>query len=67
MEHFLPIVQRTQARLGGIADFLNYGGKLQLVKYVLSSMPIIFMCCSGAGCEIYEALSLEKEKIRCRS
>jgi hypothetical protein len=32
IEHILPIVQRTQARLGEIADFLNYGGKLQLVN-----------------------------------
>jgi hypothetical protein len=32
-------------KLGGIADFLNYGGKLQLVKSVLASMPIFFMCC----------------------
>jgi hypothetical protein len=45
MQHFLPTVQRTQARLGGISDFLNYGGELQLVKSVLSSMPIFFMCC----------------------
>jgi retron-type reverse transcriptase len=28
MEHFIPIIQRVQSRLGGIADFLNYGGKL---------------------------------------
>jgi hypothetical protein len=45
MEHFIPIIQRVQSRLGGIADFLNYGGKLQLVKSVLSSLPIFFMGC----------------------
>jgi hypothetical protein len=54
MEHFLPIVQRTQARLGGIADFLNYGGKLQLVKSVLASMPIFFMCCFDVPVAIKE-------------
>jgi hypothetical protein len=54
MEHFLPILQRTQARLGGIADFLNYGGKLQLVKSVLSSMPIFFMCCFDVPVSIKE-------------
>jgi hypothetical protein len=27
LEYFLPIVQRLQTKLGGIADFLNYGGK----------------------------------------
>jgi hypothetical protein len=45
LEHFIPMIQRVQSRLGGIADFLNYGGKLQLVKSVLSSLPIFFMCC----------------------
>jgi hypothetical protein len=39
------MVQRVQTRLGGIADFLNYGGKLQMVKSVLASLPIFFMCC----------------------
>jgi hypothetical protein len=43
MEHFIPMIQRVQSRLGGLADFLNYGGKLQLVKSVLSSLPIFFM------------------------
>jgi hypothetical protein len=54
MEHFMPIVQRTQARLGGIADFLNYGGKLQLVKSVMSSMPIFYMCCFDVPVTIKE-------------
>jgi hypothetical protein len=39
------MIQRVQTKLGGIADSLNYGGKLQLIKYVLSSLPIFFMCC----------------------
>jgi hypothetical protein len=47
LECFLPMIQRVQTRLGGIADFLNYGGKLQLVKSVLASLPIFFMCCLG--------------------
>jgi hypothetical protein len=38
------MVQRVQTRLEGIADFLNYGGKLQLVKSVLASLPIFYMC-----------------------
>jgi hypothetical protein len=45
LEYFLPIVQRVERRLGGIADFLDYGGKLLMVKSVLSSLPIFFMCC----------------------
>jgi hypothetical protein len=45
LEFFLPIVQRVERRLNGIADFLDYGGKLLMVKSVLSSLPIFFMCC----------------------
>jgi mannosylglycoprotein endo-beta-mannosidase len=45
LEHFLPIVQRVERRLCGIADFLDYGGKLLMVKSVLSSLPISFMAC----------------------
>jgi hypothetical protein len=48
------IVQRTQSRLGGSADFLNYGEKLQLVKTVLASMPIFFMCCFDVPVTIKE-------------
>ena len=44
IEFFLPMVQRVERRLCGIANFLNYGGKLELVKSVLSSMPIFYMC-----------------------
>jgi hypothetical protein len=39
------MVSRVERRLGGIADFLDYGGKLLMVKSVLSSLPIFFMCC----------------------
>jgi hypothetical protein len=45
LEFFLPIVQRVERRLNGIADFLDYGGKLLMVKSVLSSLPIFFMYC----------------------
>jgi hypothetical protein len=45
LEYFLPMVSRVERRLCGIADFLNYGGKLELVKSVLSSLPIFYMCC----------------------
>jgi hypothetical protein len=54
LEYFLPIVQRVQSRLGGIADFLNYGGKLQMVKSVLASFPIFFMCCLDVPVTIKE-------------
>jgi hypothetical protein len=45
IEHFLPMVQRVQKRLCGIANFLNYGGRLLMVKSILAYLPIFFMCC----------------------
>lgn len=45
LEFFIPIVQRVERRLCGIADFLDYGGKLLMVKSVLTSLPISFMSC----------------------
>jgi hypothetical protein len=45
LEHFIPLVVRVEKRLCGIADFLNYGGKLQMVNSVLASLPISHMSC----------------------
>jgi hypothetical protein len=45
LEYFMPMVCKVQKRLCGIANFLNYGGKLELVKSVLTSMSIFQMCC----------------------
>jgi hypothetical protein len=67
-EYFLPIVKRVHRRLCGIADFLNYGGKLQLVKLVLASLPFFYVL---FGCpyyhkkssdQLHETLSMEEEK-----
>jgi hypothetical protein len=45
LEHFLPMVCKVERRLCGIANFLNYGGKFELVKSVLSSLPLFYMSC----------------------
>jgi hypothetical protein len=45
LEYFLPMVQRVEKRLCGIVDFLDYGGKLLMVKSVLASLPISYMAC----------------------
>jgi hypothetical protein len=54
IKHFLPMVQRVQRILCGIADFMNYGGKLLMVKSVLASLPIFFMCCLDVPVTIKE-------------
>jgi hypothetical protein len=45
LENFLPMVCKVERRLCGIANFLNYGGKLELVKSVLSSLPLFYISC----------------------
>jgi hypothetical protein len=45
IEFFLLMVVRVEIRLCGIADFLDYGGKLIMVKSILASMPISYMSC----------------------
>jgi hypothetical protein len=54
LEHFIPLVVRVEKRLCGIADFLNYGGKLQMVKSVLASLPISYMSCFDVPVSIKE-------------
>jgi hypothetical protein len=39
------MVVRVERRLFGIADFLDYGAKLLMVKSVLASIPISYMSC----------------------
>jgi hypothetical protein len=43
IEHFLPMVRTVERRLYGVANFLDYGGKLLMVKSILASLPI-FLC-----------------------
>jgi hypothetical protein len=45
LEHFMPMVVRVEKILCVIADFLDYGGKLLMVKSVLSSLPNSYMSC----------------------
>jgi hypothetical protein len=45
LEHFLPMVCKVERKLCGITNFLNYGGKLEVVKFVLSSLPLFYMSC----------------------
>lgn len=40
---FLPYVQRIQRRLTCCAQFLTQAGKLEMVNYVLTSMPMFLM------------------------
>jgi hypothetical protein len=56
LDHFMPIVQRVEKRLSGIVDFLDYGGKLLMVKSVLASLPISFMACLDIPVSIKDQL-----------
>ena len=39
-----PMVDKVQRRLTASSSFLAYGGRLQLIRSCLSSMPIFFLC-----------------------
>ena len=56
LEFFMPIVCRVEKSLCGIADFLNYGGKLEMVKSVLASLPNFFMCTLDVPISIKEQI-----------
>jgi hypothetical protein len=43
VQEFLPLVHRVERRLISTAMFLTQGGKLHMVKSVLSSLPTFFM------------------------
>ena len=57
LEYFLTMVQKVERRLCGITNFLNYGGKLEMVKSVLASMPVFFMCTLEIPVTILEQLN----------
>jgi hypothetical protein len=42
---YLGLPFKVERSLCGIANFLNYGGKLELVKSFLSSLPLFYMSC----------------------
>jgi hypothetical protein len=44
IEDMSPLVGMVERRLNASARFLNYGGRLQFVKSVLSSLPTFFLC-----------------------
>jgi hypothetical protein len=56
LEYFMPMVGKVQKRLRGIANLLNYGGKLELVKFVLTSMSTFQMCCLDIPITITEQI-----------
>jgi hypothetical protein len=39
LDSFMPMIGKVPKKLCGIANFLNYGGKLELVKSVLPQCP----------------------------
>jgi hypothetical protein len=44
IQDLMPLVDRLERRLVATSTFLTYGGRLQLIRSCLSSMPIFFMC-----------------------
>lgn len=44
-EDFSPMMQRIERRISGCSTLISYDGRLQLIKFVFSSLPILFMTC----------------------
>jgi hypothetical protein len=44
IQDLLPLVDRMERRLVCTSSFLAYGGRLQLIRSRLSSIPITFLC-----------------------
>ena len=44
VEHYAPLMNRTERRLTATSNFLTHAGRLQLVNSVLSSLPMYAMC-----------------------
>jgi hypothetical protein len=44
IQDLMPLVDRLERRLVVTSTFLAYGGRLQLIRSCLSSMPIFFLC-----------------------
>ena len=44
VEHYAPLMNRTERRLTATSNFLKHAGRLQLVNSVLSSLPTYAMC-----------------------
>ena len=57
LEYFIPMMQMVERRLCGVANFLNIGGKLEMVKSVLASMPIFYMCMLEIHAAVKEQLN----------
>jgi hypothetical protein len=54
VEHFAPLMNKDERQLTSISSMLTYAGKLQLVNYVLSSLPTYTMCLVAVSIAILE-------------
>ena len=44
VEHYGPIMNRTERRLSAVSNFITHAGRLELVNSILSSLPTYDMC-----------------------
>jgi len=44
VDHFEPLMSKTERKLTTTSNFLTHAGRLQLVNSVLSSLPTFAMC-----------------------
>jgi hypothetical protein len=52
--HFAPQMNRAERQLASTSSLLTYAGKLQLVNFVLSSLPTYTMCAVAVPIAVLE-------------
>jgi hypothetical protein len=58
IQDLLPLVDRLERRLVATSTFLAYGGRFQLIRSCISSMPIFFLCYLGIPLGIVTHLNM---------
>jgi hypothetical protein len=59
-ECFLPLIQCIQKRLPACNMYINYGSKLRMLKSVLSSLTMFYLC----SLKVYQWILVEVDKYR---
>lgn len=44
IKDYAPLIYRIERRMSATSQYVSYAGRLQLVNFVLSSLPTYFLC-----------------------
>lgn len=58
----MPVIAKIDRKLSGVANFMNYAGRLTYVNSVIASMPIFAMCTFRVHITILEHVNKSSRK-----